>query len=330
VHIIDSEFDNNVAALVGPDVAGGAVYALGSLEVIISGSVFRDNRAANGGAVGMLFANPQVYNTVFENNTAEGVGQNYVEPGCPAFNGAEQGGAGGNGGALVFDGLNDSGKVYTISRSVFRNNRANELGGALFRTPNSGVREMLIGQSTFDGNTARQGGVSFIMQNNVTVSGTTFMNNRSGVDINGNAIGGSLGGLWIYQGSLDLENSTFFNNQPTGLDVENGGGTARNVTFVNSRATGVSVSNSLFVNTNCNASLTGSNNLQWPPGVACAAMIRFADPLIGAIGDNGGPTPTFLPAAGGPVENVGVNCPQTDQRGHSRNMSSCAAGAVEP
>jgi hypothetical protein len=48
------------------------------------------------------------------------------------------------------------------------------------------------------------------------------------------------------------------------------------------------------------------------------------------LGDNGGPTPTAMPAADGPVEGVGVGCPSTDQRGEPRDPNSCAAGAVEP
>ena len=76
------------------------------------------------------------------------MGQNFVEPGCPNFNHDEQGGAGGNAGAVVFDGLNDEGNPYVICGSVFRNNAANELGGALFRTPNAGKREMQIEHTT--------------------------------------------------------------------------------------------------------------------------------------------------------------------------------------
>ena len=104
VHIIDCNFFDNEAALIGPDVGGGAIYVIGVPEVVITGSRFEGNRAAHGGAVGMLFANPRIYNSVFENNTAEGVGMNYVEPGCPPFNHDEQGGAGGNSGAVYFDG----------------------------------------------------------------------------------------------------------------------------------------------------------------------------------------------------------------------------------
>ena len=330
LHVIDSEFYDNRAALIGPDVGGGAIYVVGVPEVIITGSRFVGNRGANGGAVGMLFAGtPEIYNSLFEDNTAEGVGMNYVEAGCPNFNHDEQGGAGGNSGAVYFDGLNDAGVTYTICGAVFRNNRANELGGALFRTPNAGVRELELDRCLFDANTGRMGGVSFIKDNNVTVRATTFMNNRSGVDIDGTEIGGPFGGLWISSGTIDLENSTFANNQPNGLDVA--GGTVTNATFVSSRPNGgFTVTNSLFVETSCSETMTGSANLQWPNATACAGGTSFADPGISTIGDHGGMTPTFMPAAAGPVVGVGSDCPATDQRGESRNSASCAAGSVEP
>jgi hypothetical protein len=51
-------------------------------------------------------------------------------------------------------------------------------------------------------------------------------------------------------------------------------------------------------------------------------------PELGDISDNGGATPTFMP--GSTVSGIGADCPATDQRGESRNTSTCAAGAVEP
>ncbi|MFO7563934.1 MAG: choice-of-anchor Q domain-containing protein [Enhygromyxa sp.] len=333
LHVIDSRFEGNSAALLGPDVGGGAIYVVGVPEIIISGSSFVGNRGANGGAIGMLFAgSPQIYNSYFEDNTAEGVGQNYVEPGCPDFNHDEQGGAGGNSGAVYFDGLNDEGVVYEICGSVFRNNRANELGGALFRTPNVGQRQLRIDRCLFAGNTARLGGVSFIKDNLVIVRASTFMNNRSGVNVAGEELGGPLGGLWINNGSVDLENSTFYQNQPSGLDVEGSGGTVTNATFVASRPGGnFTIDNSLFVDTNCSASFSGVNNLQWPEGGnACVTGASFADPQVGAIAEHGGPTPTVMPGAVAAVAGIGVDCPPVDQRGEPRATESCAAGAVEP
>jgi hypothetical protein len=188
---------------------------------------------------------------------------------------------------------------------------------------------MLIDRSLFDGNTARLGGVSFIKQNDVVVRATTFTGNRSGLDIDGNSIGGPFGGLWINEGTIDLENSTFADNQPTGLDVDGAGGTVTNATFQGSRPNGsLTVNNSLFVDTDCGSAMAGANNVQWPSDGACAGDTTFADPQLGELTDNGGPTPTMMPAAA--VAGVGSACPATDQRGEPRDPGSCAAGAVEP
>jgi len=340
VHIIDSEFRDNQAALIGPDVGGGAVYVLGNNALVISGSQFTNNRAANGGAVGMLFANPKIFNSVFENNTAEGVGQNVQLPeeeGCPVFGHEGQGGAGGLGGGVYFDGMNDDGFVYTICGSTFKDNRANELSGALFRTPNVAVRSMAIERSTFDGNTAKMGAVSFIMENDLKVSDSTFMNNKAGVDISGNPTWGIFGGLWVYKGSLEVVNSTFSNNVPDGLSVQEASGTFTNVTISKSKIFEPSIvgysltfNNSLFTDTECDTTFAGQSNVQWPTAQACAQDTTFADPALEAAGDNGGPTPTLLPGNTNAVRGVGRNCPSTDQRGQARNEDACSAGSVEP
>jgi len=57
--------------------------------------------------------------------------------------------------------------------------------------------------------------------------------------------------------------------------------------------------------------------------------ISFADPLLGALRNNGGYTPTIVPAATSPLRKSGHNCPATDQRGVARNTAQCTIGAVE-
>lgn len=332
MHILDCDFIDNEAAMLGPDVGGGAIYALGASSVVISGSRFIGNRAANGGAVGMLFANPEIYNSHFENNTAEGTGQNRAvsEAECPAiheFGHPNQAGAGGLAGAVYFDGANDEDHTYVICGSTFRNNRANELAGALFRTPNVGLRRMRIADSVFESNTATGGGVSFIKQNDLTVERSLFVNNQSGKLVNGDSVQGWANGLWVNEGSVDITNTTFHNND---LAVE-GSGELRNVTLSSCDIPGsVAVHNSIFVDADCNSTRDGDHNVQWPNGTPCADGTTFADPNLGALADNGGPTFTMLPGNAGAVTGVGADCPTTDQRGEPRDTNSCTAGAVEP
>ena len=71
--VIDCLFDGNQAAQLGPDTGGGAIYMEGSKHgAIIVGSTFTNNSGANAGAVGALFAELDIYNSLFQNNKAVG------------------------------------------------------------------------------------------------------------------------------------------------------------------------------------------------------------------------------------------------------------------
>lgn len=359
LHVIDVEFRNNAAATPGPDVGGGAIYALGSLDVVVSGSRFLNNTGSNAGAIGLLQANGRIYNSRFENNSATGVGQNYVEGDeCPGVGHPGQGGAGGNGGAVAIDGSDDTDQV--VCGSQFISNRANELAGALFRTPNGTPRLTRLEKSLFDRNTAKQGGALFIINSRpLDIVGTTFTGNSAP----------SMGAGQLERNRLNIENSTFAGNLATngiGGALKLGGSDAasviRNVTFANNKAEGgpglfsaaifgelnFSVFNTVFANNTTRDAgspmqctftpAPGEFDVQWPrnrivggaPDNECVNGIRFVDPRLGGIGANGGPTPTLLPQSGSPLIGAGRNCPSTDQRGRARNTATCTIGAVEP
>ena len=126
-------------------------------------------------------------------------------------------------------------------------------------------------------------------------------------------------------------------------------GTMVNCTIANNKATasgqvsgaifgdGLTLTNTIIANNtaqydpSCEAPpLAGSaGNLQWPSGSLCTTSPTVADPMLGALGSNGGPTATMLPAAGSPAAGLGTtDCPTTDQRGNPRS-TPCTAGAVE-
>jgi hypothetical protein len=94
----------------------------------------------------------------------------------------------------------------------------------------------------------------------------------------------------------------------------------------------------IWENTSCNQTHTGQGaNYQWPAvnagsqsELACATNTVFSDPLLGSLEDNGGLTETILPGPTSPALGTATDCPNTDQRGRSRNPTSCTPGAVEP
>jgi hypothetical protein len=359
LHVIDVEFRNNAAATPGPDVGGGAIYALGALDVTITRSRFINNTGSNAGAIGLLQSNGRIYNSRFEGNSATGVGQNYVEGNqCPGVGHAGQGGAGGNGGAITIDGSDDTDQI--ICGTQFVTNRANELAGALFRTPNNAARLTRIDRSLFDRNTAKQGGALFIINSRpLDILASTFSGNTARL----------MGAGQLDRNRLNIENSTFAGNAATNgiggalaLGSSDPLSVIRNATFANNKAEGgpglfsaaifgemnFNVYNTVFANNTTRDAgspmqcfftpAAGEFNVQWPRNRVtsgstdneCVNGVRFVDPKLGAIAANDGPTPTLLPLSGSPLIGAGRNCPPTDQRGRTRNTSQCAIGAVEP
>jgi hypothetical protein len=113
------------------------------------------------------------------------------------------------------------------------------------------------------------------------------------------------GGAAIFQegGSLTVINCTFTDNPAGTLDSA----------------------------TNCQKQHGGAGpNLQYPSGggAQCTGTVTVADPLLGVLQDNGGPTKTIAVASGSPAIGQGTNCPATDQRGHAR-AGACTLGAYE-
>jgi hypothetical protein len=80
------------------------------------------------------------------------------------------------------------------------------------------------------------------------------------------------------------------------------------------------------------AASTGGHNLE--SGTSCGFVTEMegADPLLGPLADNGGPTATRMPDAASRAIDAGdpATCPVTDQRGVSRPLgAACDIGAVE-
>jgi hypothetical protein len=154
--VIDSIFTGNKAAPLGPDTGGGAIYVQGSMHgLVIVGSTFTQNAAANAGAVGGLFCEHHIYNSLFSQNTAIGNGANSDDAtACPSAmnNGQHEVGSGGNGGAIYSDGINVN---IMLCGDKILNNAAGmgAFGGGLFFTSNNMAGTLSITDTTMTGNT---------------------------------------------------------------------------------------------------------------------------------------------------------------------------------
>ena len=188
--VVDSIFTNNVGAPLGPDTGGGAIYVLGSKGgVWISGSTFTGNQASNAGAVGGLFAELNIYNSLFKDNKALGHDANNNEPSmCSAINNDQnETGSGGNGGAIYSDG-NDV--DVNLCGDAILNNAAgtNAFGGGLFFTSNNFGGDLKIADTTMTGNTG--GHWTQAQTGSTTNAGTAVGTNCHSVTITSSTIQG--------------------------------------------------------------------------------------------------------------------------------------------
>jgi hypothetical protein len=199
--VIDSIFDSNHAALLGPDTGGGAIYVQGSKHgVLIVHSTFTNNRAANGGAVGSLFSELDVYDSVFTGNVATGNGANNNDPNkCSAMNnGQNEIGSGGNGGAFYNDGAmfqagmgsgNGTNNLIFCGDDV-ENNAADPtgFGGGIFFTSNDYSGTLTITDSKIEGNTG--GHWTNVKSGSVTNAGTAVGTNAKSIAITSSMVQG--------------------------------------------------------------------------------------------------------------------------------------------
>ena len=141
ITVTNSQQTNASGQLV-QDLAGGGIYALEvSSPIYLVGSTFQGNSGVNGGAIGSIGESWTVLNSVFQNNSATGHGEN------PARSGTQGGGLGG---AIYNDGISFT---LTICGTKFIGNQANELGsGAIVQVVDDVMGNLVIDQSTFTGN----------------------------------------------------------------------------------------------------------------------------------------------------------------------------------
>jgi predicted outer membrane repeat protein len=354
LHVIDVTFTNNQAAPLGPDVGGGAIYAVGSLDVTVVNSRFVGNGASNGGAIASLNSDLTLVKDNFDNNQAKGSGGNSINMMSSCANGGQVGN-GGNGGAIAIAGGSDG--TLTICGDLVDHNNAGAVGGGLYRSADSMPQTVNIDQTTFDTNTAAQGGGAMYIHNcNLNVTASTLSQNSAP----------SAGAVQTDTTKVNFVNDTFWDNTAmTGIGgamgINGSGGTVQSCTFAENHADHVTggfaaaiagamltINDTIFwrnQSMDCsnpmacqNASNSGQANLQTPknhlictdPDQPCTASgTTFDDAMLAPLKTNGGPTRTMLPMMGSPAIGAGKSCPMTDQRGVARKSDGCTVGAVE-
>jgi hypothetical protein len=188
--VIDAIFTGNQAAQLGPDTGGGAIYLEGSKHgAVIVGSTFSNNSGANAGAVGSLFAELDIYNSLFENNTATGHDANNNDASmCSVMNnGQNEIGSGGNGGAIYGDGSSFN---ITLCGDAVLNNAAGTkaFGGGLFFTSDDMMGVLTITDTTMAGNAG--GHWTNVSSGSVTDVGTAIGVNAKSITVTNSTLQG--------------------------------------------------------------------------------------------------------------------------------------------
>jgi CSLREA domain-containing protein len=202
--------------------------------------------------------------------------------------------SGGGGGGGLGGAIFNRGGTVTITNSTISGNRAIGGAGGAGRT------------APFDGEDGQgMGGGIFNLEGSLTVLNSTVVDNV----VNG-------AGRQIYQLSVGVVSTTVLNNSILA---------SADVTVHDFEMQSILPG---FANS------SGSNNLIRSPNNFGGGVVSNADPLLGALADNGGPTFTHLPQAGSPVINAGSNAAAasltTDQRGFGRIAGGTVdIGAVE-
>lgn len=300
---------------------GGGIYSTGKLTV--SASTLSANRAdyGLGGAIKSSFTTAIITDTLFLANGAMGGGAIHLHGGTASLSNTRFLSNRGVDALHNFGG----GAILTqvarliVSHSTFSDNTTNFLGGGIYNNDGS----LHVRASTFSGNSATHSGGGIHSSYWTTVSNSTFYGNSAGYAGGGICNWGSLG-AWT---ALTVTNSTLSDNSSL-----RGGGIYND--FSNSlRLENTIVANSL-TGSNCSGPITGDGNLSYPDA-SCPGS--NADPMLGPLRDNGGPTHTMEPGLASPAIDAGNDAVcQTDpvgghdQRGVVRPVGlHCDIGAVE-
>ncbi len=245
-----------------------------------------------------------------------------------------------------------------VFESTIRGNQATDPNGQGGGIVNRG--QLTVQSSTLTGNSVNLGadGGGGIWTGE-TGTNSTFITNST---VAGNTVAGTGGGLRLSNGDLLIESSTIVGNTSDSDDSNPGEAGAGFFTVPTAAGDGTQVANTILAGNKsgtaspvANQCTKGSapavvdsdgHNLRSSTDASCDASFATAgdfvdpNPLLGALGFYGGPTPTIPLLAGSPARNAGdpgvpgglyPACDATDQRGFARGGAEgvCDIGAFE-
>jgi len=283
VSVTNSHFSDNTALAVGQ---AGALTVWSSSSFTIAGSTFMRNESVdgNGGAVRAMTEGGVelgIYDSLFTGNVASGDGgavYEHTEEVRILRSVFTDNTAGGDGGAV------SGPERVTAVASTFIGNEAGGDGGAIF----AGIYFDTVGSTFSDNSAGGSGGAVY------SDGGSSSFVSRSTFELNTAAVGG--GAVHAVDYALTVNASTFVSNAaPEGAHVHLAPSTI--ITFA-----------SVFADAQGgDGCVAGSFTIQghtFDADGTCTGLLDFGpglDPLLLPLADNGGPTPTRMPAPDSPL-----------------------------
>jgi CSLREA domain-containing protein len=306
-------------------VLGDNVFGInGSAGVSISGvTIQHGNFSGDGGGIGNYNGALTLTNSTISSNTSQGLGGGIFVGGSGELrliNSSVSGNSAGQGGGISIYTNTSS----TLTGSTVSGNNAQYFGGGIFIGGGGFVGTLSIIDSTISSNHSNTDGGGIYNDKttstrlyNVTVSQNTANADASGVGIGGGVVNAAVAGDFTFQNSIIAQN--------------------RNVVSIN----GVPVLNP----EDCAGTLTSQGNNIMYDTTDCTVngTVTIADPNLGPLASNGGPTDTQALLSGSPAidagnssgctDNLGVIL-TSDQRGFHRPVNGgialrCDIGAFE-
>jgi CSLREA domain-containing protein len=324
-------FSTGTLSLTGTTISGNSAGKGGAGGAAVQGSVANGQSGdggsggsgANGGGGGGI-AN-EVGSATIDNSTitgnASGAG-GVATTGMNSDSSQGKGGDGGSGGA----GGNGAGIANAVNATLHATNDTIEgnkaADGAPGRAAGSGANDLFQSGHPGNGGAGGNGGGLVNIHSTAQLVNLTIAANSTGSGASGgpasasfgagaNGLDGHGGGLFTVSSLPTLQNTILYENQTggecRGAGITDGG---HNLAF----------------------SLPVIGPLPTDP--CDLSHFSFADPKLGSLADNGGPTQTMrLQPGSGAIDQVpssGAGCPATDQRGVARpGGAACDIGAFE-
>ena len=273
---------------------GGAIYAGFGTSLVLNNATITGNSSSleGGGVYSYNAAHIEINDSQINDNSATRYG----------------------GGVSVFGDLH-----VQINRTTINGNTAGSGGGlalSISRGPATITDSTISNNYLVDGNPSGEKGAGFS-----TYRGSFTIENST---ISSNTASGSGSGMYVNASKLLMVNTTIANNQDGGTIVTAGNPTYVNtITLINSVvASPVAYSSCSIFGGGPEISVFNSTNSNWFTDDTCDGEAD-GDPLLGMLGNNGGPTLTHNPApSSGLIDAASAHwCPDQDQRGAERDAS---------